>query len=265
MAANTGRWLFPKLAANTDDNADPAQREPFVFDDGKTKSLYFSLDQLQSRMNKNQPDTLEVDYTKTMMAFLLLTRTPHRLAMIGLGGGSLVRFCHRHLPGSHMTVAEINASVIALRDEFLVPPDDERLQVLLADGADFVRGQCEALDVLLVDGFDHDGQSAQLCSQRFYDDCHRALDAKGVLVVNLHHDHPEHALYMARIQQSFGVGVFELASREKSNSVVFACKTANVSLEQFRARASLDDFSEALRQQLKPEFERLAWLIQKTR
>ena len=35
--------------------------------------------------------------------------------MIGLGGGSLVRFCHRHLPHSRMTVVEINPAVVALR------------------------------------------------------------------------------------------------------------------------------------------------------
>ena len=83
--------------------------------------------------------------------------------------------------------------------------------------------------------------------------------------MNLHHDHPEHALYMSRIQQSFGAGVFELASKEKSNSVVFACKSPDVSLEQFRERASLNDFGDSLRHQLKAEFDRLAWLIQKTR
>jgi len=258
--ANVGRWLYPKAGAVS----DPDHQQPFVFDDGSTKSLFFSLDQLQSRMNKQQPDALEVDYTKTMMAFLLLAPAPRQLAMIGLGGGSLVRFCHRHLPHSRMTVAEINPAVIALRDEFLIPPDSDRLKVLLADGADFVGACADAFDVLLVDGFDHDGQAPQLCTQAFYDDCRRALTPQGVLVVNLHHDHPEHALYMSRIQQSFGAGVFELASKEKSNSVVFACRTPAVSAEQFRQRAAMDDFSEPVRQQLKAEFSRLAWLIQST-
>lgn len=101
--ANVGRWLYPKAGA-----ASHHQQQPFVFDDGSTKSRSFPLDQLQSRMNKKQPDALEVDYTKTMMAFLLLAPAPRQLAMIGLGGGSLVRFCHRHLPRSRMTVAEIN-------------------------------------------------------------------------------------------------------------------------------------------------------------
>ncbi len=259
-AADVGRWLYPKPGARQADGT----HQPFVFDDGKTKSLFFSLDQLQSRMNMAQPDALEVDYTKTMMAFLLLTPAPRQLAMIGLGGGSLVRFCHRHLPHSRMTVVEINPAVVALRDEFLLPPDSDRLTVLLADGADFVRASSGTLDVLLVDGFDHDGQPPQLCTQAFYDDCHRALQPKGVLVVNLHHDHPDHGVFMSRIQQSFGGGVFELASEEKTNSVVFACKSPKVSLEQFRERATLHNFSEALRQQLKAEFARLAWLIQKT-
>ena len=34
------------------------------------------------------------------------------------------------------------------------------------------------------------GQPPQLCSQDFYDDCFRALAPGGVLVVNLHVDHP---------------------------------------------------------------------------
>jgi spermidine synthase len=142
-------------------------------------------------------------------------------------------------------------------------PDSDRLKILLADGADFVAACAGTLGVLLVDGLTM-VPGPQLCTQRFYDDCHRALDAQGVLVVNLHHDHPEHAVYMSRIQQSFGAGVFELASKEKSNSVVFACRSPAVSLEQFRERAALDDFSDPVRQQLKAEFARLAWLIQKT-
>jgi spermidine synthase len=49
--------------------------------------------------------------------------------MIGLGGGSLVKYCHHHLPGARVSVAEISPEVIALRDRFRIPPDDERLEV----------------------------------------------------------------------------------------------------------------------------------------
>ena len=59
----------------------------------------------------------------------------------------------------------------------------------------YLQTETPAFDVLLVDGFDHAGQPAALCTQRFYDDCFAALRADGVLVVNLHYDHPDYPLW----------------------------------------------------------------------
>ena len=44
-----------------------------------------------------------------------------------------------------------NPHVLALRDEFWIPPDGERLTVSLGDGAAFVREARKACDVLMVD------------------------------------------------------------------------------------------------------------------
>ena len=49
---------------------------PFVFTADGIKALYFKLDQLQSRMSSNRPDDLDVDYTRTMMGFLILIARP---------------------------------------------------------------------------------------------------------------------------------------------------------------------------------------------
>ena len=97
--------------------------KPFVRNDSTGKSLHFTLGELQSRMLSSSPWQLDLDYTRTMMGFLLFNRAPAHIGMIGLGGGSLVKFCHRSLPLSKMTVLEINPHVIALRREFLVPDD----------------------------------------------------------------------------------------------------------------------------------------------
>jgi len=110
-------------------------------------------------MCTSRPDELELDYTKIMMGFLLLNHRPRHIAMIGLGGGSLAKFCYRNLPDTRITVLEINPHVIALRQEFLVPDDNERFQVIEADGADFVRDADPEFDVLLVDGYDPQGQA----------------------------------------------------------------------------------------------------------
>lgn len=197
---------------------------PFVYDDAKTKSLHFSICELQSRMRIDRPDALDVEYTRAMMGFLLFNPEPRSIAMVGLGGGSLAKFCHRHLPETRITVVEINPHVIALRDEFHVPVDDRRFRVLQGDGADFVRHAPERFEVLLVDGFDYNGQPARLSSQRFYDDCYQALAPDGMMVVNLHADHPDLRLFTGRIERSFGASVFTVKVAREGNVIVFASR-----------------------------------------
>jgi spermidine synthase len=133
---------------------------PLVYDDRSTKSLYFAMTDLQNRMRLLQPDLLDVDYTRTMMGFLPFNSRPDAIAMIGLGGGSLAKLCYRYLPHTQIAVVEINPHVIALRDEFRVPKNDQRFRVIQADGAHFVRNTRARFDVLLVDGFGGQGQSA---------------------------------------------------------------------------------------------------------
>jgi len=254
---------FPELQAfaSGQSTAAATQRhiKPFIQNDGPIKSLHFTLDELQSRMNQAHPWQLEVDYTRTMMGFLLLRRTPARIAMVGLGGGSLAKFCYRQLPQCHITVAEINPHVIALRRDFQIPDDDERFKVIEADGAEFVALNPSSFDVLLVDGFDHQGQPAELCSQRFYDDCFAALAPEGVMAVNLHYDDADFPLWAGRIQRSFNGNTVEIPALEKSNCIVFASRGTPLTQYRIDLRASLAGMEHAAVVQLKAEFIRIAW------
>lgn len=233
--------------------------EPFVREDGASKSLHFTLGELQSRMLVHQPARLDVDYTRTMMGFLLFKPTPAHIGMIGLGGGSLAKFCYRQLPASRMTVLEINPHVIALRREFQVPDDDERFVVIAADGALYLQTETPAFDVLLVDGFDHQGQPEALCSQRFYDDCFAALKTDGLLVVNLHHDGPDYPVLAERIGRSFNGNAVEIPAPEKSNAIVFASRGPAISPRSMGVAHSLAGLDEDARRQLRPELARVAW------
>lgn len=237
--------------------------KPFVLDDGIAKSLHFTRGELQSRMLMHGPWQLALDYTRTMMGFLLFTPAPARIGMIGLGGGSIAKFCYRHLPASNITVLEINPHVIALRQDFQVPDDDQRFAVLAADGAMFLQTEAPQYEVLLVDGFDHEGQPAALCSQRFYDDCLAALPAGGVLVVNLHYDHPDYPVLFERISRSFGGNVVEIMTPEKSNSIVFARKGLLVSSRSLSLPNSLAGLDNQARAEIKPELARIVWQIKR--
>lgn len=232
---------------------------PFVLQDGNSRSLHFTMGETQSCMQLDRPDELHVDYTRTMMGFLLLNPRPRNITMVGLGGGSLVKFCRRHLPLASITVVENNPGVIALRKDFGIPDDDARLRVIADDGAAYLGTAAAAIDVLMVDGFDSGGQPAQLCSQDFYDDCFFALAAGGLLVVNLHADHPQHELFCQRIAQSFKGNAMQVLSPDKSNCVVFAARRRPVTLQSLRSRASADQLDPQLRSRLRGEFAHIGW------
>jgi spermidine synthase len=230
---------------------------PFVQETGGTRSLHFSVDEVQSRMDLRRPDALHLSYTRMMMGFLLFEPAPARILMIGLGGGSLAKFCHRHLPETRIDVVEINPLVIALRDEFRVPPDDARFRVIEADGARHVRESGTTYDVLLVDGYDRQGLPEALSSQRFYDDCAEALAPGGLLVVNLHAHHRLHKVHVGRIARSFEDALVVVDDTTRDNRIVFAEKgrpPTALRCGPLRRPRTLD---ESTWQTLQPSFARL--------
>jgi spermidine synthase len=83
--------------------------------------LHFESDYIQSQMVVNEPDFLALAYTRTMMAFEIFAPKPREIALIGLGGGSIAKWCYRHHPDTKLTVVEINPHVIAVRDMFRIP------------------------------------------------------------------------------------------------------------------------------------------------
>ena len=208
---------------STHDAARPGD-SPLLHEENGELSLHFNFPTIQSRMLKADPERLVLDYTRTMMGFLLFNPAPERIAMIGLGGGSLAKYCRRKLPTCDFTAVEYSPEVIVLRQEFGIPDDGDCFRVLCADGADFVRREIDAFDVLMVDGFDAGGQPAQLCSAEFYDNCQGALRHGGILVVNLCADDTGYGRYVARIRSAFDGKVVVVEADEGENKIVFACK-----------------------------------------
>jgi spermidine synthase len=170
-----------------------------------------------------------------MMSFLKFNPLPRSIAMIGLGGGSMAKWCHRHLPHADITIVEINPHVIALRDRFYIPEDDHRFRVHCEDGADYVAGAPERTDVLIVDGFNTDGQPPELCSQVFYNNCCQALTSSGLMIVNLCGDNDQ--ANIRRIGKSFGNRISIVTSGD-DDLVVFARKGKSTGSQRGRPLSS---------------------------
>src|SRR5690606_41703694 len=127
-----------------------------------------------------------IDYTRTMLAALLWQPRPRRIGIVGLGGGSQVKFLHRHLPGARLEVVENHPGVIALRRSFGIPDDDARLEVAFDDGARFIAERPARYDLLLVDGYDAAGIPEALATPAFLRACRGALAACCEMSANLH-------------------------------------------------------------------------------
>lgn len=208
-----------------------AEVRPRVYQDGNRVSLQFQIGEIQSEMLASDPNFLVLSYTRTMVTFTLFHQEPKRIAIIGLGGGSIPKWCYHQLPATDITVIEISAMVISLREHFYIPADDERFRVICGDGADYVAGTEDSPEVLLVDGFDIHGQPPQLCSQEFYEDCYRTLAPDGVLVVNLCNSGFQPSV--DRIRRTFGDHVLVATPEDGENKVVFAMKRKRLWIDAF--------------------------------
>jgi spermidine synthase len=195
---------------------------PMVHETALSKSMVFSDIDIQSRMSVARPNELQFEYTRLMMGAWLFQPQPQRILMVGLGGGSLAKFCYQHFPQMHITVLEINPHVIALRQQFLIPDDDARFEVVQVDAAHFMGQTPQTFDWVLVDGFDQHGLPEPLCSPQFYADCRRVLTPSGVAVFNLHRFHAYRDVYVDRIASAFAQALWVVNAPGTTNCVVFA-------------------------------------------
>ncbi|MGC1522460.1 MAG: hypothetical protein WA803_13040, partial [Steroidobacteraceae bacterium] len=124
-------------------------------------------------------------YTREMMAFLFIHPNPRHVVVAGLGGGSLVKYCHRYLPKTRITAIEINPWVISLGDEFCIPADDERLTTVCADARDYFARSSAPADVVLIDLYDRRGAVPFVCDRAFLTSVGSHLIPGGCVVFNV--------------------------------------------------------------------------------
>lgn len=203
----------------------PTQRPPpSVRTVGDKRLLEFQPGMVQSEMRLSQPDALVLSYVRAMMCFVLFHPQPEHIVMVGLGGGSLAKFCYRYLPQARITVLELDPQVIALRDQFAIPRDNARFRVIQADAVDYMQQLANSADVLLVDGFDADGLPPPLGSTRFYADCQRALRPGGVMVANIFSYDPHYKAMLRRLTKTFVGRICWFTGIAGNNRILFAVK-----------------------------------------
>ncbi len=220
--------------------------EMLITEERGVRFLHIGGGAIQSAMRLSAPDSLELHYTRALMAFLLFRPDPGHVVVVGLGGGSIPKFLYRNLPDARITAVEIDERVVrASREFFNLPGDDARLCVLLDDGANWVRSHRGGCDVLVMDAFDDGDQVGALVTDDFYRSAHDCLQPGGVLVANFMAEDPMLDLHRERLASAFGGKVLKLRALDGVNAILMALRDgpSRVGIAALRERAR--DLSEA--------------------
>ncbi len=156
----------------------------FIYDDGRRV--------LESAMDRRNPFSLVVPYSKVMFAAHLFVPDPSPCLILGLGGGSLVKFYNRFYPGVEVDVVEIDPEVERVARKYFHFTPHPLTRLYFQDAYDYLDSCTRRYHVIHVDAYlksseetDSLGVPLLLKSDGFYSLLKRCLHERGVVAINL--------------------------------------------------------------------------------
>lgn len=118
---------------------------------------------------------------------ILAHGTAREILIIGGGDGGMLEEALKHRSVDRVTMVEIDPSVVAMCREYLPSIsgdafDDPRLDLVFADGVDYVRNTEKRFDLAIIDSTDPIGPGEVLFTGNFYRGAKRVLKEGGILV-----------------------------------------------------------------------------------
>ena len=123
-----------------------------------------------------------------MIAHVPLNAHPHprKVAVIGGGDGGTIREIVKHDTVEKAVLLEIDSEVIETSRRYLPEIacglDDERVEILIADGIAHIRESKNTYDVIIIDSTDPVGPAVGLFTPEFYGSVYEALKDDGIMV-----------------------------------------------------------------------------------
>ncbi len=110
--------------------------------------------------------------------------SPQNILIIGGGDGGVLKEILRY-PIKNACLVEIDQQVIDVSKEYfpwLLPSlEDERTELVIADGSEFIEKTDKKFDIILIDSSDPTGPSVSLHERDFYEKLKRCLNIDGIV------------------------------------------------------------------------------------
>jgi spermidine synthase len=203
------------------DNGNAADRIQ-VFERGDRLELRFGNTIVQSAKSRTAPDVLQLDYTRALLACMLLVGDAPAILHIGLGAGTIPSFIYKYFPQARQRVVELNRDVIAVAEKFCDVPKSERLDVVQDEGLNHLRIGRDTFDLVIFDAFHANGAAPDLTTAAAFDLARRRLKPGGWIVNNAWGSDATLLRTMVVVLKERFKEVHQLSVRMHSNVILFA-------------------------------------------
>jgi spermidine synthase len=193
-------------------------------DDQGLRTLMFERDGLrQSVVKVGDPDHIELPYPRAMFVALAVVERPKRVLIVGLGGGTIPSFLHKHYPQATIDVVDIDPEVVHAAKEYFGFREDATLHVHVDDGRRFIENGREPYDLIFLDAYGAENIPYHLATRQFLAAVRKALSPAGVVVANVF-SRSSNALYdsMVRTYQEVFAELYILDVPGGGNKILLA-------------------------------------------
>ncbi|MCP5500908.1 MAG: fused MFS/spermidine synthase [Leptospiraceae bacterium] len=177
-----------------------------VVKQGNYLSLYF-VNQghryLESRSDLSNPEVLPVLYNRLMSTGFLYTPKQDSLLMLGLGGGGVSNYLHRHMPNLNLDLVDIDSEVVSCAIKYFGVKEDSKQKIYISDAKKFLAGSQKKYDVILGDTYRGGYIPTELMTEEYFRLLKSHLQDEGCFVSNLHYGTKSFTLIYSRLRKVF--------------------------------------------------------------
>lgn len=155
-------------------------------DDQGLRTMWFEENGArQSVVKVGDPDHLELAYARVVPVGLAFVPKPQRVLIVGLGGGTIPMFLHKHYPKATIDVVDIDPDVVDVAKRFFGFREDATLRAHVDDGRRFIENCRNPYDVIFLDAFSSENIPYHLATREFLQAVRKALTPGGAVVGNI--------------------------------------------------------------------------------
>lgn len=153
---------------------------------------------LQTVLNRYKPHKPVLYYLPGLT--LMLRHQPAKTCLLGLGGAGVVHMLNKFFP--YITAIDNSQEVIEIAKEFFWVDKLQGLEIVHANGVDYLSEEVHNFTHILVDLYDAQHFPKECANEDFFKHCKKSLTTDGFLVVNLA-NHQEQLSLLQLIKKQF--------------------------------------------------------------